>query len=153
MRSPQFIRRAEPVEPLGVAANVATQAGVQSNLPAMDSGVERGDVTKALEWLAKNSIREDRLTHPPADNAYYYYSRLLALDPENIAASRGFSNIAERFVVLAEQEFTQKNIIKAQTYIALGLQVDPENSALIALQSFIENRKKSFFETLVGLFK
>ena len=150
MRSPQFIRRAAQVEP--VETNVATQAGVQANLPAMGSGVEQQDVTKALEWLARNSIRDDRLTHPPADNAYYYYSRLLALDPNNEAAKKGFGDIAERFVVLAEQEFSSQNVIKAQTYVALGLQVDPDNSALMSLQSFIQNRKKSFFETLIGLF-
>jgi serine/threonine protein kinase len=114
-------------------------------------GVQRKDVAKALEWLAFNSLKEDRLTQPPADNAYYYYSRLIALDPANEAARSGFSEIAERFVVLAEQEFSRKNFGKAHAYIALGLQVEPDNGGLTALRSFIENREKSFLDTILEL--
>ncbi len=115
--------------------------------------VDRADAIKALEWLAKNSVREDRLTQPPADNAYYYYSRLLALDPQNPAAQKGFLEIAERFVVLAEMEFSRKDYTKAQAYITLGLQVDPGNEGLESLRSFIENRERSFLETVLALLR
>ena len=49
-------------------------------------------------------------------------------------------------------EFSAKNQSQAQVYIALGLQVDPDNEGLHALQTFIDNPKKGFFETLKGLF-
>jgi serine/threonine protein kinase len=116
-------------------------------------GVDQRNVIKALEWLAKNSLREDRLTQPPADNAYYYYSRLLALAPENPVAQQGFADIAERFVVLAEQAFSSKNYPKAQAYITLGLQVDPENEGLASLQSFIDTRERSLLDSVLGLFR
>ena len=54
------------------------------------------EVVRALEWLARNALQADRLTSPPADNAYYYYSRLLALAPDNQGALAGFGEIAER---------------------------------------------------------
>jgi serine/threonine protein kinase len=132
--------------------NLAERSGLNSASPASDGVVVEGDVVKALEWLAQNSIREDRLTHPPADNAYYYYSRLLALDPQNKSATSGFSDIAERFVVLAEMEFSRRNYGQAQTYIALGLQVQPDNEGLISLRGFIENHKKSMLDTIMDLF-
>jgi len=112
----------------------------------------RGDVVQALEWLAENSLRQDRLTRPPADNAYYYYSRLLAIDPDNPDAREGFRKIAERYVVLAEQEYAEKNFRQARTYITLGLQVQPDNESLRTLQAVIDNRERSWLESFVDFF-
>jgi len=116
-------------------------------------GVAQAEVVRALEVLARKSLREDRLTQPPADNAHYYFSRLLALAPENAAAKRGFEAIAERFVVLAEKEFSRRNYSKAQTFITLGLQVNPGNRALLDLQDFIDKRERSLLDTFLGLFR
>ena len=90
---------------------------------------------------------------PPADNAHYYFSRLLELNPDNDAAQQGFSAIAERFVVLAEEEFSRNNYGQAQAYITLGLQADPNNRGLDTLRAMIETREKTFFETVADYFK
>jgi serine/threonine protein kinase len=110
----------------------------------------RDDVVKALEWLAENSLKTGRLTAPPADNAHYYYQRLLALDPGNKTGLRGFSDIAEQYVVLAEQEFARKNYERAQELIRQGLQVQPGNEGLLTLQGFIVNRDKSLWERIAA---
>ena len=115
--------------------------------------VDKRQAARALEWLARNSLRQDRLLSPPADNAHYYFSRLLELDADNQAAKQGFSAIAERFVVLAEEEFSRKHYGQAQAYITLGLQVDPQNRGLETLRSMIETREKTFFENLAEYFK
>jgi serine/threonine protein kinase len=115
--------------------------------------VDKQEAARALEWLARNSLRQDRLMSPPADNAHYYFSRLLELDPYNKAARQGFSAIAERFVVLAEEEFSRRNYGKAQAYITLGLQVEPDNRGLETLRSMIETREKTFFENVADYFK
>ena len=124
-------------------------AGTQTGGGAVDSQ----GASRALEWLARNSLRQDRLMAPPADNAHYYFSRLLEMNPNNDAARQGFSAIAERFVVLAEEEFSRKNYGQAQAYITLGLQVDSENRGLETLRSMIEAREKTFFENLTDYFK
>ena len=49
-------------------------------------------------------------------------------------------------MVLAEKKFSEKNYRQAQAYITLGLQVQPGNQGLLALQSFIDNREKSVLE-------
>jgi len=90
---------------------------------------------------------------PPADNAHYYFSRLLEINPNNQAAKQGFGAIAERFVVLAEEEFSRKSYAQAQAYITLGLQVEPGNKGLETLRSMIETREKTFFENLADYFK
>jgi hypothetical protein len=128
------------------AASAGTQTGV-------GGAVDQQRASRALEWLARNSLRQDRLMAPPADNAHYYFSRLLEMNSNDDAAKRGFSAIAERFVVLAEEQFSHKNYGQAQAYITLGLQVDPDNRGLETLRSMIETREKTFFENLTDYFK
>ena len=111
------------------------------------------DVIRALEWLARSALRADRLTAPPADNAYYYYSRLLALAPNNEMAQQGFSQIAERYVVLAEQEFANRNFRQSRIYIALGRQVAPAHRGLAALESFIDKQQETLLDGLIALFR
>ena len=132
---------------------MAAAGGSASDSAVNGASVDRQQATRALEWLARNSLRQDRLMSPPADNAHYYFSRLLELNPDNEAARQGFSAIAERFVVLAEEKFSRKNYVKAQAYITLGLQVQPDNKGLETLRSMIETREKTFLETVAEYFK
>jgi serine/threonine protein kinase len=140
-----------PAPPTQSGGNAST--GTQTVTTANGSAINRQDTSRALEWLARNSLRQDRLMSPPADNAHYYFSRLLDLNPENKAAKQGFSAIAERFVVLAEEEFSRKNYDQAQAYITLGLQVEPNNRGLTTLRAMIETREKTFFETVSEFFR
>ena len=139
-------------EPQGVSTAAPTSTATDTSSPAKLGSVSLEEVVRALEVLAQKSLREDRLTLPPADNAHYYFSRLLALAPEHKTAQQGFKEIAERFVILAETQFSRRNYAKAQTYITLGLQVDPQSKALLELQSFIDNRERSLLDTFLGLF-
>jgi tRNA A-37 threonylcarbamoyl transferase component Bud32 len=149
-----IVRSAPPQD--AVAKNIAASPRARAPaapLPASaPGGVSQDEVVRALEVLAHKSLREDRLTQPPADNAQYYFSRLLALEPDHEAAKKGFQEIAERFVVLAEKEYSRRNYAKAQSYITLGLQVEPDNTGLRDLQSIIDNRERSLLETFLGLF-
>ena len=88
-----------------------------------DLGREQ-DARRALQWLGKKALSDDRLVQPPADNAYYYCSRLLAMDPDNPVARQCFEDIAERFVILAEREFSNRDFVKAES---------PECRALLGL--------------------
>ena len=149
MSQPTVIYRDPP--PIAATSSGATATGTEPADRATTA--DRQAASRALEWLARNSLRQDRLMAPPADNAHYYFSRLLEINPDNEAAKQGFSAIAERFVVLAEEQFTRKNYDQAQAYITLGLQVDPDNKGLETLRSMIETREKTFFETVADLFK
>ena len=53
---------------------------------------------------------------------------------------RGFSAIAQRFLVIAERELSSGNYEQAQTYVIQGLVVEPDNEALSALRVSINNR-------------
>ena len=110
------------------------------------------DVVQALHWLGKKSLEEYRLTHPPEDNAYYYYSRLLEADATDKAAA-GLLNIADRYAYLAERSILDNDYSKAQAYINIGQKFNPNHETLIKLNKLnLDVREKTFMEKLKGLF-
>ena len=104
-------------------------------LPDLSELPNREEVTSAIRWLAQHSLNEFRLTSPPRDNAYYYFSRLLQLDANDNEARLGLQKIAEQYAVLADQAIAASDNVKARGYISLGLQIDPENSTLRSLSA------------------
>ena len=110
------------------------------------------EVASALAWLGKQSLDEYKLTYPEKDNAYYYFSRLLELQPDNRTAYEGILSIAERYAVLAEQSMANNDMVKTATYIDIGLQIDPENQALLTLKSILMNQKASLWQTFKSFF-
>ncbi len=56
-------------------------------------------------WLVKGKklLRSDRLTGSGSENAYSYFSKVLAVDPTNKDAIKGIDDIASRFLVLANK--------------------------------------------------
>ncbi len=119
----------------------------QINLPPVSD-----QVTRALAWLGKQSLDEFKLTYPPKDNAYYYFSRLLELQPDNRSAYEGILSIAERYVILAERSLANNEIEKTRTYIEIGLQINPGNEGLLSLQSLLTNQKTGFMQTIKSFF-
>lgn len=109
-------------------------------------------VTRALAWLGNQSLDEFKLTYPPKDNAYYYFSRLLELQPDNRSAYEGILSISERYVILAEQALARNELEKTRSYINIGLQIDPKNQSLLSLQSLVSNQKMGFLETIKSFF-
>jgi len=111
------------------------------------------DVIQALHWLGKKSLEEYRLTHPPEDNAYYYFSRLLEADPGDKVAAAGLLNIADRYAYLAERSVIDSDYSKAQAYITIGRKFNPNHEALIKLNKLnLDVGEKSFMEKLKNLF-
>jgi serine/threonine-protein kinase PpkA len=111
------------------------------------------DVVQALHWLGKKSLEEYRLTHPPEDNAYYYYSRLLEADSTDKVAAAGLLNIADRYAILAERSLLDNDYSKAQAYINIGLKFNPNHEALIKLNKLnLDVGNKPFMEKLKDLF-
>jgi len=121
-------------------------------LPSPDSGSagepSSAEVKRALVWLAEQSLEEFRLTAPPRDNAYYYYSRLARLEPGSEVAREGLLRIAERFAMLAERELANGNTGQASSYIEIGLQIDPGNQALQQLEKLAEHERSGFLSRL-----
>ena len=107
------------------------------------------DVMQALHWLGKKSLEEYRLTQPPEDNAYYYFSRLLEADPTDKVATAGLLNIADRYAYLGERSVLDGDHDKAHAYIMIGRKFNPNHEALIKLNELnLGVAEKSFMEKL-----
>lgn len=154
LRDPDRAIRDEPVAardtvPDFVTGNTAGEVPADA-IPAEEASE---DVINALLWLGKNSLEEYRLTYPPKDNAYYYYSRLLEISPNNREAAQGILEIADRYAILAERSLAENDIAKAEAYINIGLKINPQNKTLLSLEKL--NRdigEKSLLEQLKELF-
>jgi serine/threonine-protein kinase PpkA len=111
------------------------------------------EVKHALLWLGKQSLEEYKLTYPPKDNAYYYFSRLLEIDPGDSRARSGILSIAERYAILAETELANNNFDKTRSYIEIGLRINPENTTLQTLKELVSStQERSFLETIKSYF-
>ena len=110
-------------------------------------------VVTALKWLGRKSLEESKLTTPPEDNAHYYFSRLLELDPGNPQAVEGIADIGRRYAQMAEAQIRRGNYAAAETYLSEGLRVDPRNKQLQVLRSGVQIRERSFLDGLLGLFR
>lgn len=91
------------------------------------------DVIQALRWLGDKSLADYRLTYPPENNAYYYYSRLLQANPADERAVQGLLDIADSYAVLAERSMLKNDYVKARAYINIGLKFNPGQKTLIEM--------------------
>lgn len=123
-------RREDPGDLAQFAAARAVLAAPPAPVPDASGTVDAATVTTALLWLGQHSLNTQRLTMPPADNAYYYFSRVLQLDPANAQARAGIQEVAKRYALLADDAIARGERERAQAYLAIGRQIDPHNEAL-----------------------
>ncbi|NNE38097.1 MAG: hypothetical protein HKN08_07310 [Gammaproteobacteria bacterium] len=129
-----------------------TAPEVTSNTEPPEPSPDLLQVINALTWLGNKSLDEFRLTYPPRDNAYYYFNRMLELDPGNQSAINGILNIANQYAVLAEQAMVNNELEKTASYVDIGLRIDPNNQALLGLRQFVQSNKSGFINTIKSFF-
>jgi serine/threonine-protein kinase PpkA len=132
------------LEPIAAEPASAAAAAVEP--------IERSRVSDALLWLAHHSLAELRLTAPPRDNAYYYFARVLQIDPDNRAAHEGLRAIARQCAFLAEREIAAGDHERALSYVGVGLQIDPDNESLRVLRDLADTPQPGFWGALASLF-
>lgn len=75
------------------------------------------------------------------NDAYYYYQEILKLDSENSAAQQGLLNIADIYYRSAYDAYNYGQLDIAEQYVAIGLVVQPNHSALYQLKSIIDQKR------------
>jgi len=83
---------------------------------------------------ADTAFREQKLTRPDNNNAYYYYQKILELQPKHKQALNGITRIADAYGDLAESRLDKFNYVAARQYLSRGLKVQPDNARLQELQ-------------------
>jgi tRNA A-37 threonylcarbamoyl transferase component Bud32 len=118
--------------------------------PLPTAAVATEEVISALAWLGRHSISQLKLTAPPGDNAYHYFSRLRQLAPEHPAVAAGFREIGAAFALMAEREIAMGNEEQARLHIALARQMDPGNEALPLLTELAGEKRGGVWRLLTG---
>ena len=90
-------------------------------------------INELLE-LASQQLALNKLTVPKGDNALETYQQVLALDPDNVDAEKGFQLIGDQYETLAGRLLKNKSFDKSQTYIKRGLTVAPKHPGLLSLR-------------------
>ena len=69
----------------------------------------RENEIKQLLNNADLAQQENRLSSPEANNAIYYYEKVLSLDSENISAKQGLTNIENIYLLKVEEAINKKS--------------------------------------------
>ena len=158
--TPPQVTQTNPGQETGVTTEPAAETLPQTSpqpTPVVDAKPVTpepvsADVLKALAWLGKQSLEEYKLTYPAKDNAYYYFTRMLEMDPGNQDAIRGILEIADRYAMQAEQALARNQHEQMLTYIEYGLRINPNNESLKALKQLAGSQDTSFLGTIKSLF-
>jgi serine/threonine-protein kinase PpkA len=89
----------------------------------------------ALLHTAQAALVDNRLALPADNSAYYYYQKVLELDPDNSQARDGVTHIAERYLALAKKAVEKGQHTKAKQYVQLGLSVQSDHPDLVSLDT------------------
>ena len=89
----------------------------------------------ALLHTAQAALVDNRLALPADNSAYYYYQKVLELDPDNSQARDGVTHIAERYLALAKKALEKGQHTTAKQYVQLGLSVQSDHPDLVSLDT------------------
>ncbi len=123
-----------PATPVAEAPSTAS-ASVEEQLAAEAA---REDAERHRRYIADilydgmRALRADRLMTPADNSAYHYFSRVLALEPDNAVARDGMRDIALRYLQLADTASRQGQFDNAETFLRRAESVDDELPAIAA---------------------
>ena len=138
---------------LAMTADLEKQIATTADSGTLPQQTASPEIKRALLWLGKQSLEEFKLTQPAKDNAWYYYNKLLEVEPNNQEAQTGILKIADRYAVLAEQSVANNKLDEARSYINVGLKIDPENKSLHNISLLLEELgSPSMLDTLKSFF-
>tara|TARA_R100001377_G_scaffold76794_1_gene53836 strand:+ start:2018 stop:2674 length:657 start_codon:yes stop_codon:yes gene_type:complete len=89
------------------------------------------------------ALNANRLLTPPDISAHAYFSRVLAIEPENAVALRGLQDIVAKYLQLADQAGRQGQFDSARTYLRRAEQVDSSNQGIASAWVRLEAEMKS----------
>lgn len=88
-----------------------------------------------LLGLADAKLRSGELVTPDADNARYYFERVLASDNDNRTAQQGLLTVAQELVGKAIAEIDDKRLREAHSLLQVAREIAPDVQGLGAAES------------------
>ena len=92
----------------------------------------------ALLAAAEQALADERLLTPAEDSAYGYYTKVLALEPDQPDAVAGFERIVEAYLALAQRAVRRERWSGARLMLERAAQVDAAHSGIAPLRRQVE---------------
>ncbi len=138
-RSPGEERRAE--SGAGAATpkdSVVATASRRSREPEWRAAARKQQVDTLLK-LAQKQIEQERLTHPPGDNAAESLHAVLKLDPDNADATAGLEGMVSRYLEIARSKVKEGSLESALAHVERGLIAVPDHVGLVGMKAQVQN--------------
>jgi len=103
------------------------------------SGVQRETdaAVKSVLAAANQALQDGRLTQPESDSAYYYFTRAVSIDANNVDAHLGFEEVRNRLLRSGTQFVKAGNFSSARARIKDLNLVDPSGAMATLLNQVI----------------
>jgi len=102
--------------------------------------------------LAAEKFEQGKLYRPLDNSAVYHYRQALALDEDNDAAREGLQRVQMELLREAQAAFNQRLYGEGMSFVQQGLDLDPENEELLALQEKYKDKVNKLQRFLKGVF-
>jgi tetratricopeptide (TPR) repeat protein len=96
-----------------------------------------------LNYEGIKALNASRLLTPPETSAHAYFSRVLAIEPDNAAALKGIQDIVAKYLQLAQQASTQGLYDNAKSYLRRAEEVDRNHTGIAPAWAALEAAMKS----------
>jgi len=133
----------QPEPEAGPAPEPTPAQPVISGQPLLLSEQEERYLRMIADWLYEGlrALREDRLLTPPERSAHTYFSRVLALEPDNELAREGMQEIVQRYLQLADIASRQGQFDNAESFLRRAAQVDPNYEGIDASRAMLSRER------------
>lgn len=89
------------------------------------------------------ALNANRLLTPPDVSAHSYFTRVLAIEPDNAVAKQGIQDIVAKYLQLAEQAGRQGQFDSAKGYLRRAEQVDRTHAGIASAWAALEAEMNS----------
>ncbi len=137
-REPASVYLPLPAEP--PLEEPVTLVLVPEVVPVPETSAIQTEIARLLE-RAEQQIEARKLTTPPGDNAHETFRQIGRLDGGRTAAEQGMRRLAELYLELARGRQRSGNLNQSLAFVDRGLEVQPGDTALLALREEIRGRQ------------
>lgn len=130
----------------------STRRIVADHKRTYDSNISQRE--KAAKELSDNlqsaqlALSENRLGAPVKDNAIYYFESAFKLDPQNIQATKGLNEVAEKYKSLISKAVKDKKFLRARSLLGRLKTIPHINRDFSELENQVSVAKRLFDKRL-----
>ncbi len=124
----QVVSLPEPV----IAPEASSAIDEAAAREAFENSLRYQRIIADLLYEGIKALNANRLLTPPDISAHAYFSRVLAIEPENAVALKGIQDIVAKYLQLADQAGRQGQFDSAKDYLRRAEQVDRSHAGIAA---------------------